>query len=364
MQLLGRAAAEFARDILLPERDRHDRFPFAPFFEDTVQKAFDLDFFHLLLPEDLGGTGMGITALCRLMDELAREDASLAAIILTINTAHSILLAADEKQILHQLTTGIENAQEFYIAFPTFNNPSEVAPEAFAEAHEKGYTLNGRVAYLVLGNLARYGLIPAIERAKRAYSFFLVDLKDPAIHISDPVLSLGLHACPAADIEIDGIKAKKVGEIGKGSTYFDIGTAKMHLAAAAIASGIMKGSLREALAYCKQREQGGRKIIDWSEMQMILAEMALQIEAADMLVDGACRAAEMETKDWQKKALAAAVHVQAAAARVTTDGVQVLGGVGYMQGFGQEKRMRDAKHIQASFGLPPLKKLNIIRQIL
>jgi alkylation response protein AidB-like acyl-CoA dehydrogenase len=111
-----------------------------------------------------------------------------------------------------------------------------------------------------------------------------------------------------------------------------------------------------------QREQGGRKIIDWSELQMLLADMALQIEVADMLINDACRASEAGIKGWQQKALAAAVHIQAAAAKVTTDGVQALGGVGYMKAFGQEKRMRDAKHIQASLGLTPLKKLNILRQ--
>lgn len=62
---------------------------------------------------------------------------------------------------------------------------------------------------------------------------------------------------------------------------------------------------------------------------------------------------------WRLKALAAAIHVQEAAVQVTTDGVQALGGVGYMQDFGQEKRFRDAKQIQACFGLTPLKRIKL-----
>ena len=362
MQLLGRAAADFAQGVLIPDRELHDRFPFGPFFEEIVQKAFELDFFHMILPEELDGTAMGITALCCLLDELAQEDASLAAIILTTNIAHSILLAADAKEILGKLVVDTHNVKDFLIAFPCFNNPSEIAPKVFAKPVDGRYTLQGQVEYLVLGNIARYGLIPALNGKDSEYSFFLLDLQDPLVQMSAPILSLGLHACPAVDLVIEGAMSKQVGDLGTGRRHFETGTAKMHLAAAAIASGIMKGSLREALVYCKQREQGGRNIIDWSEMQMILAEMALQVEVADMLIDDACRAVETDSKGWQIKSLAAAVHIQAAATQVTTDGVQALGGVGYMKGFGQEKRMRDAKHIQSSLGLTPLKKINILRK--
>ncbi|MFC1505081.1 acyl-CoA dehydrogenase family protein [Thermodesulfobacteriota bacterium] len=361
MQLLGRAASEFARDVLIPERELHDRFPFGPFFEKIVDKAFELDFFHLILPEELEGTGMGIAALCRLLGELAREDASLAAIIFTTNVAHSILLAAGEVQMLRELSTDAKHAQEFLIAFPVFNNPSEIAPKVFAEQTSGKFKLQGQVDYLVLGSIARYGLIPAFIEKSPLYSLFLVDLQKPSAQVSDPVLSLGLHACPAVDVVFDGTNSRQVGNIGSGPAYFETGTAKLHLAAAAIAAGIMKGALQAALAYCKQRDQGGRKIIDWSELQMLLADMAMQIEVSDMLIAEGCRATETRAKGWQKRALAAAVHVQAAAAQVTTDGVQAMGGVGYMKDFGQEKRMRDAKHIQASLGLTPLKKLNILR---
>ena len=231
MQLLGRAASEFARDVLIPERELHDRFPFGPFFEKIVDKAFELDFFHLILPEELEGTGMGIAALCRLLGELAREDASLAAIIFTTNVAHSILLAAGEVQMLRELSTDAKHAQEFLIAFPVFNNPSEIAPKVFAEQTSGKFKLQGQVDYLVLGSIARYGLIPAFIEKSPLYSLFLVDLQKPSAQVSDPVLSLGLHACPAVDVVFDGTNSRQVGNIGSGPAYFETGTAKLHLAA-------------------------------------------------------------------------------------------------------------------------------------
>ena len=82
-----------------------------------------------------------------------------------------------------------------------------------------------------------------------------------------------------------------------------------------------------------------------------------------MVVAEVCRAVDGREKGWEQKALAAAIHIQESALQVTTDGVQALGGVGYMQDFGQEKRFRDAKHIQACFGLTPMKRLRLFNAV-
>jgi alkylation response protein AidB-like acyl-CoA dehydrogenase len=165
------------------------------------------------------------------------------------------------------------------------------------------------------------------------------------------------------DTEFQKAEAVPVGGAGQGAALFNQAAARLHPAAAAISLGIMKGAFDEARAYADQREQGGRKIREWSEMQMMLADMAINIKIADMAVAEAIRAVEGQEKGWEQKALAAAIHVQQAAVQVTTDGVQALGGVGYMQDFGQEKRFRDAKHIQACFGLTPMKKLKYLELV-
>ena len=177
------------------------------------------------------------------------------------------------------------------------------------------------------------------------------------------MLSHGLRCCPAVDAEFNMTEAVPVGRSGDGDTLFRKAAAKLSGAAAAISCGIMKGAFDEALSYAGQREQGGRKIVEWSEMQMMLADMAVHIKIADMIVSEACRAVDGKEKGWEQKALAAAIHIQQAAVQVTTDGVQALGGVGYMQDFGQEKRFRDAKHIQACFGLTPMKKLRFFDKV-
>ncbi len=96
---------------------------------------------------------------------------------------------------------------------------------------------------------------------------------------------------------------------------------------------------------------------------MLLSDMAIKTQVADMLISQACQAAKNEEKGWKIRAQAASLHIQDAAASLVSDGIQALGGVGYMKDFGQEKRFRDAGQINAFLGLAPMKKLSLVRQL-
>jgi alkylation response protein AidB-like acyl-CoA dehydrogenase len=121
--------------------------------------------------------------------------------------------------------------------------------------------------------------------------------------------------------------------------------------------------LDEALAYASQRRQGGREIVNWTEVRRMLAGMALKAKAADMLLSEACRAAEEGEPGWRLGTRAAALHVQRMACDLTTDGIQLLGGNGYMEDYGQEKRFRDAEQIRSLLGLVPMRELDFIRRV-
>ena len=123
----------------------------------------------------------------------------------------------------------------------------------------------------------------------------------------------------------------------------------------------MRGSLDEALAYSKERFQGGRSIINWSEVSMLLAGMAIKADVAGMCVAQACQAVEQGSVNNGSAGIAAAVHIHEIACEAVTDGIQVLGGYGYMKDYGQEKRYRDARQVQALLGAAPLKKIDLLR---
>jgi alkylation response protein AidB-like acyl-CoA dehydrogenase len=188
-------------------------------------------------------------------------------------------------------------------------------------------------------------------------------MSDDRIIKSDTVLSLGFHACPAIDITLKNAEAELIGNQGKGNAYFDSASDVMHVAAAAISAGAMKGAYREAYEYSHYRFQGGRQIFNWSEIQMILANMAIKIKIAEMAIAHACHTVDNRLSQWEQCSCATAIHVQEMACDVTTDGIQVLGGTGYMEDFGQAKRYRDAKQAQSLLGLAPMKKLRYLKKI-
>ena len=128
LKLLDKVTKEFARKELAPAREENDKFPYGPFFDSTLEKTFDLDFFHSILPEQYNGIGQGISSLCIVLDNICREDSSLGGIILTTSAAHEILLAAQSWELLKKLTDKTDNVNDFLIAMPVFNDPSDIEP--------------------------------------------------------------------------------------------------------------------------------------------------------------------------------------------------------------------------------------------
>lgn len=359
LAMMAKAAKEFAAKQLAPNREENDKYPFGPLFTDVVDKAFGLDFFHILLPEALEGMSLGVSALGVVLENICREDASLGGIIFTTIAAQEIMRQAEALVPLKAICKS-EKLKDFLIALPVFNNPSEIKHMVKALPSDGHYTLTGGVEYVVLGSMARQALIPARTPGDADFSYFLVELGHVGVKKSEPVLSLGLHACPAVDIEFSNAPAVLIGQGGQGPVYFRKMADRMHAAAAAMSLGIMKGSFQEALDYARRREQGGQTIIHWSEVKMMLANMALKISNAEMILAQANKAADTQPPKWESRTRAAALHIQEMACDLTTDGIQAMGGVGYMKDFGQEKRFRDAKHIQALMGIAPVKKIKFL----
>ncbi len=364
LKLVEKAAREFSKKILAPGREENDAFPFGPFFNDVLDKAYALDLFHIQLPEHLGGMGHGIRVFCTIMDQICQEDSSLGGIIFTNALAQSVMLASGSEALLKSIAEQSQAVPDFLVAFSSLANPNDISDLPTAQSLDGGYFVSGALNYLVLGGIAKQAVVPARISPGAPYSYFLVDLNGGDVIRSEPVMSHGLHACPAVDATFSSAKGILLGIPGKGDSYFKKGFETLQLVAAAMSAGVMKGSLQEAIAYCNKRVQGGRKLKDWSTMQMMLADMTIQTYVADMLIARACQAVENRENDWQIMVQAASLHIQAAATHLVSDGIQALGGVGYMKDFGQEKRFRDAGQIQALLGHAHLKKLRFIRQFL
>ncbi len=364
LKMLDGMARDFAARELVEEREEHDRYPFAPLFEGILAKAMEVGFFAVMLPEEAGGSAEPLSALCLVLDEVCQVDASLGGTIFTNALAQEKMRQAGGANLLEEIASEDGSFQQALIAFPSFNNPGEVENGVRAVKKGGGYELSGAVEYVVLGGLVKRALLPARIDGVEGYSFFLVDLKADGVTASEPVLSLGMHACPAVDLSFSGVSGRLIGAEGEGSTYFEAAVDRLSVAAAAMAAGVMKGSFSEGLEYSKQREQGGRPIVGWSEVRMLMAGLALKVKVADLLVECASSVVDHEEPGWQLASRAAALQVQEMAAEATTDGIQLLGGYGYMKDYGQEKRFRDAKQIQSLMGITPLRRLKFIQHVI
>ncbi|PKN39071.1 MAG: acyl-CoA dehydrogenase [Deltaproteobacteria bacterium HGW-Deltaproteobacteria-2] len=359
---------KFSKDELKPHVEEHDRYPFGKLDTELIENVFhniyNLGFLGIMLPEKYAGIGQGISTMCMMLGHVAEVDASYSLIIFTSAMSQQIILNAGSDEIAKKIYPVVTNAREYLVAFPSFTDPGQAAALPQASSSGTGYTLTGKLDYLVLGNFSKWAIVPARTAGGKSYSFFLVDLNDKAVRKSRPIFSLGLHACPIIDITLNGASAQIIGGEGEGGKYFEAASTIMHVAAAAINAGIMRGSLKEAIDYMKEREQGGRPVINWSEVRMLLANMAIKSKAAELCVTQTCKAIDENLKDWGQISIASTLHVHDLACEVVTDGVQLLGGNGYMKDYGQEKRYRDARQVQALLGLVPLKKLALIREII
>ncbi len=356
-------ARNFATKELIPNRKTNDRYPFGAFYDEVLTKAKDVGLLAVTLPEDCGGIGQGIAALCVILENISEVDASLAGIIFTNAMTQEIMLSAGGKDLLMDIVRQSADVRSALISSPVFLNPAEIKPSVEAVKDKDTYMLNGTIEYVVLGGIAAHAVVPTHIDGKDGYTFFLIDLNDEGLTKSEPIFSLGLHACPAVDLTLVNTRGTLIGQEGDGAKYFDQASDHMFPAVAAIQYGIMKGSFQEALSYSQERFQGGWEIINWSGLRMLLGEMAVKVKIADMVVSGAALAVEQDFPQWRLSSRAAALHLSELACKLTTDGIQILGGNGYMKDYGQEKRFRDAKQVQALLGLASLRKLNLVGAI-
>jgi alkylation response protein AidB-like acyl-CoA dehydrogenase len=356
-------ATTFVRKELRKDVAARDRYPFGPFFSDVLEKAHAAGFLGITLSEECGGIGADIGVLCTVLDRLCQADASLGGILFTTAMAQSILAEVQAATALKKIYETANTARDAVIAFPVYCNPGRLVTLPVADNHGEQATLSGKLEFLALGNIARQAVIPARQADGEGYSFFLVELASHGVAIGDPIFTLGLHACPSVDVTFDQAAAVLLGTAGGGAACFARVAQSMQLAAAAMAAGILKGSLEEALAYARERDQGGRKIIDWSEVRMILANMSIKARVADLSLTQACAVISQGVADAVEYSQAAALHIFELTCDAVTDGVQLLGGNGYMKEYGQEKRYRDARQVQALLGQSPLKKIDLARRL-
>ncbi len=279
---------------------------------------------------------------------IAGSDASVATLIL-VQILASELLALSGRAALRG-----------WVALPIYDHPLE------------WLSLNGRTVSSEWRN------VPALPIADRvllplvldgAPSLVSVDLREPrpaSVEITEPVLTLGFRGCPVADLRLSHFSIEREQVLLEGEDFarkVSILWSQAEVLAMAIRSGILHASYRTALEYAGQRYQGGKIILEHSLVRQMLADFHLADERFQRSWRRiACEAIPGRPLD--HGALAEAIESAVEAAACTSVGIQLLGGYGYMEDFGQEKRFRDAKQSEWLLGRSQLKRFSAFEQAL
>ena len=345
-------ARKIAEESILPVRaelDEKEEFPWA-----IMKDLADTDMFGVFIPEEYGGVGGGCFELCLVMEELSRV-CSAVAVSYAASALGSLTLLeygteAQKQKYLLDITSG-KRLAAFALTEATAGSDAG-AIKTTANREKGGYVLNGTKQFITNGGEAEIYTVIALtskERGARGASAFLVEKDTPGFSFGRKEKKMGIRASATRELVFEDCLVPEENIIGKEGMGFIMTMrllARSRPAIGAQAVGLAQGALEAAVDYARQRVQFGHPIISLQAVQHMLADMATQVEAARALVYAAARTIDSGAKNFTEESAMSKVFASDVAMKVTTDAVQIFGGVGYMRDYPIEKMMRDAKITQ------------------
>lgn len=346
---LARKIAEEKIRPVRAELDESEEFP-----REIMEELANSDMFRVFVPEEYDGLGGGCLDLCLVVEELSRicsgVAVSYAASALGCFTLFDYGSEEQKKKYLPDVASG-KRLTAFALTESTAGSDAS-AIRTTAEKVEGGYLLNGTKQFITNGGEAELYTVIALtdkSRGARGASSFLVEKDTPGFTFGKKEKKMGIRASTTRELIFKNCLVPEENIIGRPGMGF-IMTMKLldrsRPGIGAQAVGLAQGALEEAVDYTRQRVQFGHPIISLAVVQDIIAEMAIQVEAARALVYTAARTADSGVKSFTEESAMAKVFASDVAMKVTTDAVQICGGAGYMKDYPVEKMMRDAKITQ------------------
>ncbi|MFC1911945.1 acyl-CoA dehydrogenase family protein [Chloroflexota bacterium] len=345
-------ARKIAKERVLPVRaelDEKEEFPWA-----VIKDLAEADMFRVFVSEEYEGLGGGCFELCLVVEELSRVCSgvavSYAASALGCFTLIEYGTEAQKQKYLPDIASG-KKLTAFALTESTAGSDAG-AIRTTAEKVEGGYVLNGTKQFITNGEVAGlYTVIALTDKTKgaRGASAFLVEKDTPGFSFGKKEKKMGIRSSSTTELVFRNCLVPEENLINKPGIGF-IMTMKLldrsRPGIGAQAVGLAQGAMEAALDYARQRVQFGQPLISQPVVQDMLADMAINIEAARALVYAAARTVDSGARDFTRESAIAKVFASDMAMKVTTDAVQVCGGVGYMKDYPVEKMMRDAKVTQ------------------
>ena len=369
-QMVAASAKEFAEQYIRPyvmEWDEAQTFPV-----EVFKKAGEMGFMGVLVPVELGGSGLGYHEYVAIIEEISKVDPSIGLSV----AAHNSLCTN------HILTFGNEVQKKKWIpklataewigawGLTEHNTGSDAAGMSTTAVKEgDSWILNGAKNFITHGKSGDIAVVVVRTGEKgdsHGMTAFVVEKGTPGFSSGKKENKLGMRASETAELVFDNCKipdSNRLGGIGEGFVQSMKILDGGRISIGALSLGISKGAYEAALKYSKERVQFGKPISQFQGISFKLADMATEIEASELLLHKAAFL-KNEGRNVTKLGAMAKMYASEVCVKVANEAVQIHGGYGFTKDFPVEKFYRDSKLCTIGEGTTEIQKVVIARKIL
>jgi butyryl-CoA dehydrogenase len=374
-------------DFALTEDQRRVQDTFARFCDERIKpraQAIDeagefprelfaerarLGLFGLRYPESLGGVGFGLLPMCLAVSEIARRSLSVAAIATMQSVMGTHFLYAYGDKSIHEelLKPAIRGEKIGTICITEPNAGSDLSSiSTNAEKTPEGYRLNGQKTWITSAPVADFFTVFARAGDDRRLTIFLVERNDPGLRVGRAIEKMGCRASPTSEVFFEDClvpEHHRLGELGEGEAALRQVLADVRILTGALALGAARAALDDAMQYAAQRVQFGKPINQFQAIQIHLAEMGTDLEAATHLIHYAAWRKDAGLPHGREAAMAKLFATERAVA-ICDKSTRVLGSYGFAMEFAAQRYFRDIRFTLYGGGTSEILKLLIARELM
>ncbi len=341
--------------------------------DEVLRKMAENGFMGVAIPAEYGGAGMDYVAYALILTEISRGCASTGVIMSVNNSLYGfpVYTFGTEDQ-RRRFNTPVASGQAHgCYGLTEANAGSDPASMKTSAVLDGGHwIINGEKKFITNGNIAKYAVIAAVTDRSKGYkgiTQFVIDLEQTeGFSVGKVEDKLGIRGSGTSELVFQDARIPKdaiLGDPGSGFRQMLTTLDSGRIGIASQALGIAKCCLEEAVKYSRERVQFGKPISEFQAIQFKLADMATRIDAAELLV---LRAAWLESNHmpFEKEAAMAKMYASDVAMWATVEGVQILGGYGYVTEYPMERLMRDAKITQIYEGTNEIMRVVVARNLM
>jgi acyl-CoA dehydrogenase len=361
-------AHEFARDEIAPKAVHHDQT--GEFPREICRKAWELGLMNTHVPEAYGGLGLGVFEGALVAEEIAWGCTGIGTAMEANTLAEApVIVAGTDEQKRTWLAPMIAEMKFAAYCVTEPDAGSDVAAiKTLARRAGEDYVLSGAKMWITNGSVADWYFVLAYtdpEKKHRGMSAFIVPRASDGVEVGKKEKNMGQRASDTRAVTFHDVKVPKANRLGGEGDGFKIAMAAFDhtrpiVAAAAV--GLARSAFEHAVRYARERQAFGAPLAAHQAVSFMIAEMAMNVEAARLLVWKACRTIDQGRRNTREAAYAKAFAADMAV-KAALDAVQIFGGYGFNTEYPVEKLMRDAKVFQIYEGTSQIQRLIIAKEI-